>query len=41
MKQYDKAIEVYDRILVEYPNYKMKGYVQSARDKLKLMGGGR
>lgn len=37
MKQTDKAIETYEKIIKEYPDYKARGIVEKAIEKLKGM----
>ena len=35
LKQYSKAVEMYDRVLNEYPDYKMRPMVEQSREKIK------
>lgn len=37
LKQNAKAIEMYDRVLNEFPDYKMREMVQQSREKLQVL----
>jgi len=37
LKQYPKAVEMYDRVLKEFPDYKMRDMVEQSRERVKAL----